>query len=153
MEGKILVGTASWSDPGFVADWYPKGLPASERLPYYAEHFSFVELNSSFYGIPAARQIERWCEQTPPGFVFDVKLHKLLSRHSAKLENLPADLRKQAEVTKGKIELTSKIEAAVTRRFLREMEPLRNQENSGRICSSSRLRSARATTSFPNLST
>ena len=130
MEGKILVGTASWSDPGFVADWYPKGLPASERLPYYAEHFSFVELNSSFYGIPAARQVERWCEQTPPGFVFDVKLHKLLSRHSAKLENLPADLRKQAEVTKGKIELTSKIEAAVTRRFLREMEPL---EESGKL--------------------
>jgi hypothetical protein len=59
-----------------VADWYPKKLSAGERLPYYAQHFNFVELNSSFYGIPARRQVERWCEQTPPNFVFDVKLHK-----------------------------------------------------------------------------
>src|SRR5438132_3404363 len=35
--GKILVGTASWSDPGFVKDWYPPKLPARERLAWYAE--------------------------------------------------------------------------------------------------------------------
>lgn len=130
MGGKILVGTASWSDPGFVADWYPKKVPASERLPYYAEHFNFVELNSSFYGIPAARQVERWCEQTPPGFVFDVKLHKLLSRHSASPQNLPADLRKQAEIAKGKIQLNPKIETAVIKRVLRELKPL---EEAGKL--------------------
>ena len=44
MKGKIRVGTASWLDPGFVADWYPKKLPASERLPYYAEHFTTTEV-------------------------------------------------------------------------------------------------------------
>src|SRR5947208_17172090 len=98
MHVKILVGTASWSDPGFVADWYPKKLPASERLPYYAEHFNLVELNSSFYAIPNHFQVERWCDQTPEKFTFDVKLHKLLSRHSTPANLLPPDLRKLAEL-------------------------------------------------------
>jgi hypothetical protein len=35
----ILVGTASWSDPGFVEHWYPKKMPAGERLAWYAQHF------------------------------------------------------------------------------------------------------------------
>ncbi|MGV3772700.1 MAG: DUF72 domain-containing protein [Verrucomicrobiales bacterium] len=122
--GKILVGTASWSDPGFIADWYPKSVAASERLRFYAQFFNLVELNSSFYGIPNQRQAERWCEQTPTGFVFDVKLHKLLSRHSAKPDSLPPDLRKKAELFGDKLSLTPKIEAAVAARFLEEITPL-----------------------------
>ena len=55
----ILVGTSSWSDPGFVEHWYPKGLPANERLSFYAERFDAVELNSSFYAIPATSTVRR----------------------------------------------------------------------------------------------
>ena len=75
MKKQILVGTASWSDPGFVADWYPKGLPASERLGWYAEHLNLVELNSSFYAIPKPEAVESWCRQTPDGFVFNIKTY------------------------------------------------------------------------------
>src|SRR5687768_594145 len=109
MTGKILVGTASWSDPGFIADWYPRKLSPSERLPYYAEHFNLVELNSSFYGIPARKTVERWCVQTPAQFTFDVKLHKLLSRHSAKADSLPRSLRSLAMLKGEKIQLTPKL--------------------------------------------
>ena len=70
--GRILVGTASWSDPGFVADWYPKKLPAAERLGWYADHFRLVEVNSSFYAVPPAATVAAWCRQTPDDFVFDV---------------------------------------------------------------------------------
>jgi uncharacterized protein YecE (DUF72 family) len=122
--GRILVGTASWSDPGFIKDWYPKTIPASERLSFYSQFFNLVELNSSFYGIPNRRQVERWAEQTPPGFVFDVKLHKLLSRHSAKPDSLPPGLRKQAGLIGDKISLTPEIEEAVAKQFLQEMKPL-----------------------------
>ena len=122
--GKILVGTASWSDPGFIADWYPKTVPASERLSYYGQFFNLVELNSSFYGIPNQKQAKRWVQQTPKDFVFDVKLHKLLSRHSAKPDSLPPDLRKKAELFGEKISLTPKIEAEVAKRFLNEIQPL-----------------------------
>src|ERR1051325_176617 len=96
MKGSIRVGTASWSDPGFVADWYPKTVRPADRLRFYADHFNFVEVNSTFYGIPKKEVVSRWCEQTPDDFLFDVKLPKVLSRHSARLESLPAGLRRWA---------------------------------------------------------
>jgi uncharacterized protein YecE (DUF72 family) len=130
MNSKILVGTASWTDPGFVADWYPKKVSASDRLRWYAEHFSLVEVNSTFYRIPVRRFVERWCEQTPEGFVFDVKLHRLLSRHSTGPELLPKDLRAKAEVKREKVELTPALEEAVIERFLKALEPF---EASGKL--------------------
>jgi uncharacterized protein YecE (DUF72 family) len=119
----IRVGTASWTDPGFVADWYPPRLPAGERLSWYAQHFDLVELNSSFYGIPSRRSVERWCEQTPEGFVFNVKLHKLLSRHAVKANLLSADLRAKTRLKGDSIVLTPELEEAVALRFLQEIRP------------------------------
>src|SRR5665648_246024 len=81
MAGRIVVGTSSWADPGFVEEWYPKGMAARERLPWYAERFEAVELNSSFYAMPDRSTVARWVQITPPGFTFDDKLHQLLSRH------------------------------------------------------------------------
>jgi len=121
----ILVGTASWTDPGFVVDWYPEGLAASRRLQWYAERLGLVELNSSFYAIPKAVQFENWCRQTPEQFVFDVKLHKLLSRHSTKPELLPPDLRKLAKAEKGRVELTPALQKAMVQRTLEVTSALR----------------------------
>src|SRR4026208_1459087 len=123
---KILVGTASWTDPGFIARWYPKAVRAADRLAWYSEHFNFVEVNSSFYAVPARAQVKRWCEQTPDGFVFDVKLHRLLSRHSAGPEMLPPDLRKTAHLEGGKVKLTPELERALVKRVLLELQPFRD---------------------------
>src|SRR3954468_4796612 len=124
-KSKILVGTASWSDPGFVEHWYPKKMPAGDRLAWYAEHFEMVEVNSSFYSVPDPRLVERWCHSTPEGFVFDVKLHQLLSRHSANAKLLPPALQKKAETdTKGRVKLTSGIERAMIDEFRRPLEIL-----------------------------
>ena len=122
----IRVGTASWSEPEFVkAQWYPKALAAGQRLPYYAQQFDMVELNSSFYAIPAARMCARWVEQTPDGFLFDVKCHRLLSRHATKADALPKDLREAAETTdRGNVILTPSLEKEVAARFLAELAPL-----------------------------
>jgi len=128
---KILVGTASWTDPGFIAKWYPKAVRASDRLAWYSEHFNLVEVNSSFYAVPARAQVKRWCEQTPDGFVFDVKLHRLLSRHSAGPETLPPDLRKLADVKSGKVQLTPELERALVKHFLEELEPFRREDKLG----------------------
>src|SRR4051812_43678546 len=119
-DGRILVGTASWSDPGFVERWYPTGMAAADRLPWYALHFEMVEVNSTFYAVPDLRMVERWIHATPDEFTFDVKLHQLLSRHSAPAKLLPPALQKRAEVDgKGKVVLTPEIEEAVTREILR----------------------------------
>jgi uncharacterized protein YecE (DUF72 family) len=125
MAGKIVVGTSSWSDPGFVECWYPKGLPASKRLSWYAERFDGVEVNSTFYAIPAQTSVGRWAKDTPDGFTFDVKLHRLLSRHTGGISSLPRDLRDQVETTaRGRVRLTPQLEAELAERTLDAVAPL-----------------------------
>src|SRR5436190_4417507 len=123
--GEILIGTSSWADPGFVKEWYPQGLPARERLPWYAKHFGYVELNTSFYAIPDRNTVRKWAEETPDRFVFDVKVHRALSRHSAQLDSLPPDLRDEATTNeRGRVVLTPELEEALARRLLEEIDPL-----------------------------
>ena len=131
MAGAILVGTSSWADPGFVADWYPRGLPARDRLAWYAERFQAVELNASFYAVPDRNTVTRWVEATPPGFTFDVKLHRALSRHSAPLDSLPPELRDSAATTdRGRVILTPELEAELVDRTVEEVAPL---EEAGKL--------------------
>src|SRR4051812_7218496 len=133
-ESRILVGTASWSDPGFVEHWYPKKMPAGERLAWYAQHFALVEVNSSFYSVPDARLVERWCAMTPDGFVFDVKLHQLLSRNSTNRKLLAHSLQKIAETdAKGRVNLKPKIERAMIAEFRRPLEILRREMKLGAL--------------------
>ena len=123
--GRIVVGTSSWADPGFVEEWYPEDLQARERLAWYAEHFEAVEVNSTFYAVPAESTVRRWADETPDAFTFDVKLHRLLSRHSAGLDSLPKPLRKPAGTTdRGRVKLDDKLEKALAGAVLEAVEPL-----------------------------
>jgi len=132
--GKILIGTASWSDPGFVQHWYPKGMRAHERLGWYAQQFEMVEVNSTFYAVPDLRMVERWCAATPASFTFDVKLHQMFSFHSTLAKLLPTDLQQRAEVDgKGKVTLTPDLEKAMLDIFLRSMSVLRSAGKLGAL--------------------
>jgi uncharacterized protein YecE (DUF72 family) len=118
--GKILVGTASWSDPGFVERWYPKKMSAGERLGWYAQHFDLVEVNSTFYSVPEPRMVERWCAATPADFTFDVKLHQLFSFHSTPAKLLPPELQRCADTdAKGRVKSTPDLQEALLKTFLR----------------------------------
>ena len=64
------IGTSSWADPEFVRDWYPPKLPAAARLGWYAQHFDYVEVNSTFYAIPVKKVVNRWDSETPSNFLF-----------------------------------------------------------------------------------
>ena len=132
MNDSIRVGTASWSEPEFVkAGWYPPGLPAGQRLGFYSERFDMVELNSSFYAIPLAGMCERWVAETPKEFLFDVKCHRLLSRHATQADALPQDLREAAELTdRGNVILTPALEDEVAGRFLDGIAPV---ERAGKL--------------------
>src|ERR1043166_3125979 len=130
MPGQILTGTASWLDPGYIADWYPPDLPAAYRLRWYAEHFNLVEVNSTFYRVPDAAIAKKWSQQTPAGFIFDIKLHRLFSRHSTKPEFLPTALRKKVEVQKGRVQLTKGLETTLAKLFLKGIAPL---EKAGKL--------------------
>jgi uncharacterized protein YecE (DUF72 family) len=106
--------------------------PAGPRPPgRYAEHFDAVEVNATFYAVPDTRTVERWVDRTPDGFTFDVKLHRLLSRHAAPLDSLPAHLRETATTTeRGRVRLTEELEAAMADATLEMIEPL---ERGGRF--------------------
>ena len=100
-------------------------MPAPERLGWYAERFEAVELNSSFYAVPDRNNVERWLDATPEGFTFDVKLHRLLSRHSAGLDSLPPVLRDRAETNpRGRVILTDALERELAARLVEELAPM-----------------------------
>jgi uncharacterized protein YecE (DUF72 family) len=132
VSGEVLVGTASWSDPGFVARWYPKKMPAGERLGWYAQHFELVEVNSTFYSVPEPRMVERWCATTPDDFTFDVKLHQLFSFHSTPAKLLPPELQRRVNTdAKGKVKSTPDLQEALLKTFLRAIRRIRDARKLG----------------------
>ena len=93
---RIRVGTASWTDPEFIkAGWYPDEVKndSAARLRYYADQFSMVEVNASFYALPTLGTVENWNERTPHGFRFHVKAHQIVSGHPCDPGRLPPPLR------------------------------------------------------------
>lgn len=118
------IGVASWADPEFTV-WYPKGLPKSEWLSYYAQHFDYVEVNTSFYAVPDIERVAHWSTVVPPDFLFDVKLHQLLSFHTTKPTMLPKDLRAMAETdSRGNVIRTESLVKAMAFRMLESVQPL-----------------------------
>jgi uncharacterized protein YecE (DUF72 family) len=106
-------------------------MAARDRLAWYAERFEAVEVNSSFYAVPDLKTVARWVQVTPDKFVFDFKLHRLLSRHAASLESLPPDLRDKARTSaRGRVVLEPEIQKRMVDATLGAVEPL---ENSGKF--------------------
>ena len=126
----MLVGTASWTDPGFIkAGWYPPEVKsdAEARLRYYAERFPMVEVNSTFYALPTIETTERWAERTPDGFRFHVKAHQVISGHPSDPGRLPPALRElpASHDAKGRIRRPSReLRDAVIDSLLEAVGPL-----------------------------
>ncbi len=83
---RVRVGTAAWSDH---QDFYPKGLKPGDRIAYYAQQFSVVEVNSSYYHIMPERNYRLWVEKTPDDFIFNVKAYGVLTGHKRDQEATP----------------------------------------------------------------
>jgi uncharacterized protein YecE (DUF72 family) len=123
----VRIGTCSWADEALSKHWYPPGLPARERLTYYAERFSTVEVDSTYYRVPTKEMVQGWADRTPPGFVMHVKAFGLMTRHPVKLAQLPPDLRKGITVDeRGRVDRPPhELRAHVFCEFLDALEPLR----------------------------
>ena len=135
MAAPIRIGTCSWADESLSRYWYPKGVPAGERLRYYAEHFDTVEVDSTFYRLPVEEMVARWAERTPDGFVMHVKAFGMMTRHPVKLEQLPPDLRDEAPTDeRGRVDRPPReLRAEVFARFHAALEPLRSAGKLGGI--------------------
>jgi uncharacterized protein YecE (DUF72 family) len=139
---RLLVGVASWTDPSMTARgvFYPDGATKpEERLRYYASRFPIVEVDSTYYAIPARRMAELWVDRTPEGFVFDVKAHALMTGQPSEVNRLPRQIRdtlppelaKKARIYAA--DLPPEIRDAVWALFLDGLEPLRERGRLGGI--------------------
>ena len=80
------VGTSGWMYDDWAGTVYERGLPRHAWLGAYAERFSTVEINSSFYRLPGRDRFEVWRSSVPDGFVFATKISRYLS-HVKRLRN------------------------------------------------------------------
>ena len=78
----VLVGTSGWSYKEWKGSFYPPKIPAEEMLRYYAGHFPTVEVNNSFYRIPAERVLAGWAEQVPASFRFVMKASRRVTHNN-----------------------------------------------------------------------
>src|SRR5688572_14000440 len=126
----ILVGTASWTDKSLVesSKFYPKDATSAEdRLRYYASEFPMVEVDSSYYAIPAPQTAHAWAERTPSEFVFNVKAFRALTGHQFQAKVLPKDLQK-AIGGEGNLyykDLPAELQSELWSLFFDAIEPLR----------------------------
>jgi uncharacterized protein YecE (DUF72 family) len=74
----LLVGLAGWGEHPSV---YPPGTSAKDKLKRYADAYSFVEVDSTFYAIPPKERSAHWVEETPDGFQFLVKAYQGMTGH------------------------------------------------------------------------
>jgi uncharacterized protein YecE (DUF72 family) len=135
MAAPVRIGTCSWADEALSKYFYPPKLPAKERLAWYSQFFDTVEVDSTYYRLPAESMVQGWADRTPPGFTMHVKAFGLMTRHPVKLEVLPDDLRDSMPVDeRGRVERPPReLRGEVFRRFLKSLEPLRGAGKLGGI--------------------
>lgn len=80
----LRIGTSGYQYDGWRGVLYPHGLAREHWLDRYAEVFSTVELDGTFYGLPDRETVRRWRDQVPDDFVFAAKM----SRYGTHMKHL-----------------------------------------------------------------
>ena len=136
---QVRLGTASWTDRTLIASgWYPLEANTPEkRLRYYARQFPLVEVDATYYALPAEQTAAAWAARTPAGFTFNVKAFSLFTQHPTRIAALPADLRPAAEKAgKDRVylkDVDSALADQAWQRFLTALEPLRQAGKLGAL--------------------
>ena len=86
----VLAGASGYSFKEWRGDFYPEKMKPEEMLPWYAERLPTVEINNTFYRMPATTMLEHWCETTPQHFRFAIKASRRIT-HDARLKPECAD--------------------------------------------------------------
>ncbi len=80
LKSKIVVGCQGWNYDDWTTKaagetvFYPRGTKSGRMLEIYAQIFDTVEVDSTFYAVPPASNVEGWYKKTPEDFVFSLKL-------------------------------------------------------------------------------
>jgi len=93
----IWIGTSGYNYPEWKGTFYPPTLSAAKMLPYYAERFSTVEINYTFYRTPNEAIVDGWNRATPDRFKLTLKAPKRIT-HDARLRDCADRVRQFLEV-------------------------------------------------------
>ncbi|MGA1868237.1 MAG: DUF72 domain-containing protein [bacterium] len=88
---KWYIGTSGWFYEHWRGRFYPTQLTQRDWLSYYAQFFSTVEINVTFYRLPYKGIITGWIKKTPPDFRFVIKGSRKIT-HFNKLKNITQPL-------------------------------------------------------------
>lgn len=75
----FYIGCAVWAYREWVGELFPKGSRSQDFLSLYSRRMTAVEGNTTFYSIPDAATVQRWHDETPPGFQFCPKLPRAIT--------------------------------------------------------------------------
>ena len=72
----VRFGTSSFSSKDWVGPFYPRGMAPGAFLTHYATVFDTVEVDATYYAIPATRLVDGWRAKVPDGFLLSAKFPK-----------------------------------------------------------------------------
>jgi uncharacterized protein YecE (DUF72 family) len=78
---RVFTGTSGYSYKQWKGRFYPEKMKEAEMLGFYAGRFAAVEINNTFYRMPAADMLRKWGEQTPESFTFVLKAPQRITHH------------------------------------------------------------------------
>jgi len=83
----IRVGIGGWEFDPWKQSFYPRGLPASQRLHWASRRLTSIEINGTFYRLQKPETFAKWREQTPEGFEFSLKAPRYIVQKRALAES------------------------------------------------------------------
>lgn len=92
----VRIGASGWIYAHWRGVFYPRELPGSRWFEHYCGVFDTVEINNTFYRLPAAEVFDAWREQAPAGFLYAVKANRFLT-HMKKLKDPVEPLQRMLE--------------------------------------------------------
>jgi len=75
------IGTSGWSYEHWRGAFYPEEMKSKDWFSFYAQTFSTVEINSTFYHMPKEKTMDAWRDNSPEGFIFALKMNRLVTHH------------------------------------------------------------------------
>ena len=88
---EVLAGTSGYSYKEWKGSFYPEKLAADAMLRFYAERFSTVEINNTFYRMPAETMLSGWAGEVPDHFAFTLKAPRRIT-HDKRLKSVATDV-------------------------------------------------------------
>ena len=77
---ELNIGTSGYCYKEWRGHFYPEKMAESAMLGFYAGHFSTVEINNTFYRMPAPAMLARWAEEVPANFTFTLKAPRRITQ-------------------------------------------------------------------------